>query len=770
MKFVNEILQTKQIKLISFDIFDTIMFRTVNQPKQVFEIVGEKIKSEILDDIGLDPQEFVLVRERAEILARKQGQVLNKDIRVEVTIDDIYNWMPDIISNKERVKEVEIETEHEVCYLNEDMYEMLQKVSKDYKVVLTSDMYLPSAVIQSILENIGFNMNCVDAIFVSCEYGGSKREGKLYEKLMETYGLKAEEILHIGDNSYSDIKSAKMKGIHTFWYDGISNNRHHFPASHLEGLQYGSVATSIWSLRSALAAKYCEDEWFSLGAIIFGPLYACAMEWVLDIADKERVNIIRPLMREGAFLSELLLNAADYRDNTYDIVPLYVSRQAVWLPSLENADVRDVRYVCGTLGLRISDVHKIFRISCKDKLLETYYDVDLAEAKNVIIGEQSLYEYVVEYFSSEESLMLISENARKEKKIACQYYSQMGMEQRCITLDIGWRGTIQHKLNKIIKNAFSREDDIHLLLYAVRDVIANMCDGTTFRWFVSDMGINKNYTKRFVRILEMLNMCYEGTTVGYSLEEGKAIPVLGNVEYGDRTQLDKIYRCQRGIIEFQRQYLQLKQKNSYVAKLHKNPRDVMAIISRFFTLPLPKEAKMFEEFEYDQNIGANILMPIFDEEVVAAIDEFGYAQVEEVFPLRKLEYINWIKGIRTKEMQLEDIYQFSFAQNYWLQAKVIRFCQRILKKCSGKTVVVGAGNVGRLLYYYLNICLSDIEIICFVDNNEELHGMQIDNIPICPMIELPVADNYIIGTVEYISELKKQVEDRVGSQNIFTIF
>ena len=77
-------------KVISFDIFDTLLFRLVDQPKQIFDEIGKKaIKSNLLHNFISD-KEFALLRIKAEQEARKfQSKIKGHS---EVSLQQIYEF------------------------------------------------------------------------------------------------------------------------------------------------------------------------------------------------------------------------------------------------------------------------------------------------------------------------------------------------------------------------------------------------------------------------------------------------------------------------------------------------------------------------------------------------------------------------------------------------------------------------------------------------------------------------------------------------------
>lgn len=188
-------------KIVSFDIFDTLIERECLLPFDVFFLAAMKLYGEK----GMAVR-FTLSRIAAEALSREgmPGR--------ETTLDRIYEFLtweaPAICS----LKEFELSTEQEICRPKKSGIELMNKaLEAQTTVVLTTDMYLPQPFIRQILTKCGI---CgYDRIFLSNEYGRNKSTGTLFETLKETMGVKAGEVLHIGDNIKADYLGARKAGI-----------------------------------------------------------------------------------------------------------------------------------------------------------------------------------------------------------------------------------------------------------------------------------------------------------------------------------------------------------------------------------------------------------------------------------------------------------------------------------------------------------------------------------------------------------------------------
>ena len=180
--------------IISFDIFDTLLFRRVQKPSDVWLILEKKEgkKGFFIDRKKADEKTY------AKAIARGG----------ETTLDEAYSLIPQWASLKEK----ELALEREVLYANKEMIEIwdfLGSIGK--RRVITSDMYLPGDFIRRVLVENG--IEGWDGFYLSNEHDCRKSSGQLFELLINNEGVLPEKILHVGDNELSDVKAPRKLGI-----------------------------------------------------------------------------------------------------------------------------------------------------------------------------------------------------------------------------------------------------------------------------------------------------------------------------------------------------------------------------------------------------------------------------------------------------------------------------------------------------------------------------------------------------------------------------
>lgn len=180
---------------MSFDIFDTLLLRRDTTPESVMGAVAEQIKA--------DAKEFISKRKEAECQARLSAH------GGEVTLDDIYSYLRKDYPTVNPV--MEIEAELDACAANDRVLPLFEWALANRCVVLTSDMYLDSATITSMLAKAG--ITGYEKVFVSNECGCDKRSCGLFRHVAKDLGVDTSDIAHIGDSLKADILGARKAGV-----------------------------------------------------------------------------------------------------------------------------------------------------------------------------------------------------------------------------------------------------------------------------------------------------------------------------------------------------------------------------------------------------------------------------------------------------------------------------------------------------------------------------------------------------------------------------
>lgn len=397
---------------VSFDIFDTLIYRPFASPADLFHIVGARA--------GL--LNFAGVREKCEARARQEKFAASGTY--EVDIDEIYEEVNRLASSFTLAKQLELEAEMELCYANPYMKEVWDILkAKKIRLVVTSDMYMKREFLEELLRKNGFEG--YERLFVSNEYGKGKHDGRLYDTVREY--LACEKIAHVGDNKKSDIDNAKKHGFTPFLY----------PNSSLMGSPYRSDCMSriIGSAYAGVVNNrlHCGLERYPMlyeyGYVYSGIFVLGFCRYIHKIYQETGADRILFLARDGDLLKKVY-------DRLYPDSPtcyfLWSRLAAAKLCAGENI-LDFIRRFVYHKNNGAYTAGKIFRDMGQEELLQGF------EPGDVIIDEKNtnkLEKYILANADR------IAEGYRPDTEGAKRYFARMlSGSRKALAVDVGWEGS-----------------------------------------------------------------------------------------------------------------------------------------------------------------------------------------------------------------------------------------------------------------------------------------------------------------------------------------
>lgn len=265
----------KDIKVISFDIFDTAFFRETFRPKDIFDILENKYKNN-----------FKELRMKAESIAREKFEG-------ECTLGDVYKILPeitDIFKNEiENIKKDEISLELKHIRQNKEIFDFYTSVKDSYKIIYTSDMYLSRELIMSMLKKTGYEEH---PLYLSGELGINKSNGKLYDYILDDLNIKPHELLHIGDNYRSDILVASQKGINTYYcinnYDQSFANESISNKKIISLYNHSDYSTSFL-VKLLTEKENSQADIYNKIGFYWGIIFYNFVKWVVDESNGKKI-------------------------------------------------------------------------------------------------------------------------------------------------------------------------------------------------------------------------------------------------------------------------------------------------------------------------------------------------------------------------------------------------------------------------------------------------------------------------------------------------
>lgn len=214
---VRDTLSSGEVKLLSLDVFDTILIRNNKcELRRFMEMGGEFARLvENESSISLNAADFFLAR----LMATKISYRLSKPVAGcrEGFLDEIHQGICEILGIPIFLKGLTIkaELEYETKALQENpLIEpiLLEAMDCGVSVALISDMYMGRTHISALLERIMPGLFQATSIYSSGDLKISKRAGLLFDYVAERFAAAPSQCLHIGDNLNSDYLIAKARG------------------------------------------------------------------------------------------------------------------------------------------------------------------------------------------------------------------------------------------------------------------------------------------------------------------------------------------------------------------------------------------------------------------------------------------------------------------------------------------------------------------------------------------------------------------------------
>lgn len=588
----------KDYDVISFDIFDTLLFRPFDLPADLFFLVGE----------SFDNMDFKNIRTWAEWNARLKCRKQNG--HMEISLKDIW----ENLEKKAGLPAVdgmraEEDAEQKLCYANPFMSEVYKRLlAMGKKMIAVSDMYLPEECIAKLLENAGYMG--IEKIYVSNAYHKSKAEGGLYHEVIKDWcnidittdkirkgknlsnkrvepltkagtNVKGNSIVHVGDNMHSDVKMAENCGIDVLPYPNINKNVLLYrPAdmSAIVGSAYRAVVSS--HLYNGLHSYGMEYEF----GFIYGGLFAVGYcSFIHEYYMQHGLDKLLFLSRDGDILKQVYDFL--YPEDSTEYV--YWSRKAA-VKLMADEDKYD--YFRRFLYHKVNRNYTIDQILHSMELNNLISQSDLKEGEELTDKNLRLLKRFIEANWGQVLAAYESQLTAAKK-----YYAHiLGGCERVAAVDIGWAGSgavaLSHLTEKVWKipchvtgiiagtnTVHNAEPDASEIFLQKGKLTAYMYSQSHNRDLLKKHDPNKNYNVFWELLLSsptpQFAGFYEGGARGESSRYLEGLDITLAFDRQDMEQ-EGIRRIQEGILDFAHEYQRRFKDFPYMFRI--NGRDAYA--------------------------------------------------------------------------------------------------------------------------------------------------------------------------------------------------
>jgi predicted HAD superfamily hydrolase len=512
---------------ISFDVFDTALRRTVRDPKEVFKLVGDAI----------DNPEFCNIRSNAQRDAHRFGK--------EASLEEIYWQIEQKLDwNRQKTSDVmqlELSTERSVIQpvpYTKSIIDGLRGAG--FSICFVSDMYLPSEFIANVLDELGLRYPG-ERVFVSCEVGKSKRRGTLFPFLKRTI---PDLVAHYGDDYFADVRQADRAGI----------KAEHTPSARPTAFERSLNQTVAEAARIARTnrTQYADKLW-ELGAGFTAPMAHGLLGWLEEEAESSGVDRLLFLARDAQILHALYEGAVPcnyvflsrHSLNNCLFSPMDPSNRE-WIFAVETPTVRNVLSNC---NLTPDDVEtELSRVGVPKTMID----------QSLSIGR--LIRMLEPFFSNKRLQEILRDRQYRQREEFRSYLVNTGVNsnERLGIVDLGWQGSIQRRLTKILPLIGHDRPLKGFYFY---------CQATDINTS-SYLDLNEGWLARYRVLIETMFPAGHGQTISYS--NGK--PVLGEYPHVPEASW-RSFRdgAKSGVEQLRNHRIEPRELREAVEQLAKNP-------------------------------------------------------------------------------------------------------------------------------------------------------------------------------------------------------
>ncbi|AHV99273.1 HAD family hydrolase [Paenibacillus sabinae] len=578
MNHLELIEKIKRVKVVSFDIFDTLILRKIEKPIHVFELIEnfcEKAKETHVE-------EFALKRQQAEKAAR--DNVWMKERRTEVTIDEIYQEFQQETNKPhsvcEALKDLELNFEKLLCTKNEYMYEVYNECLKLNKsIIITSDMYLTHSFIKGLLTENGYKD--YSKIYLSSELKITKATGELYSYIIQDLKIKPDEILHIGDNYHADIEEAQKKGIVTHYYPkcldqnkklSVFQDENSIETNILKGL----INNKLFSSRKGEASY---DFWYYFGYENVGLIYLSFIQWLYANLKQNDIEAVFFLSRDGFIMKKVfeLMGMNQEFSSKY----LYASRRALNFASIKAIDEDSLNFlVSGTSRLKVKEF--LQRIGLNEfEYRERITKVGFPNEDHIVDSGEDYAKLRDLYASLSE---VIADKATKERELLIEYLRQEEFfdYKKIAIVDIGWHGSMQFSLEKMIEDVPDKPEIFGYYFGTYEQAQRYIDQGLKLQGYLCDLGQPDEYYKTIklcVEVFEFIFGAPHGSVINFYRDQGYIKPTLESTDM-DQEKNEKLIAVQNGALDFVKEIEPLVKESSLILDIKTAIRPLQKILSK----------------------------------------------------------------------------------------------------------------------------------------------------------------------------------------------
>jgi FMN phosphatase YigB (HAD superfamily) len=513
------------MKLLSLDIWDTLITRDVHPEQIKFEFAEEYLKlfkNEIKSSLN-DSLKIYQLRNRIELKIAEYSRAMGQsgeykfnDVVTDLmrlTFKDPSHVRPE---NALQLEKLELEIEKKHCLRNKHIDSIIADLKAD-AVILISDFYHSADFLKDLLLSVDSPYSS-QKIYSSCEHGKNKFFGDLFE-LAQKESAQFSEHIHIGDNPTADVNSPAKYGIKPIHY------------THITKLSYPSHLSLEFAQTSSPSNEISK----------FHSIFPSFIDWVRWVALDLKFDHVFYCAREGYYFLELHNSQQKLHRNPLAASVVEASRISTYLPSIEQIEFSSFS--------RLLEQYPDMTLSAFCQTL----DVSTEKFENILarlgfkLTDAAIINLPSLFLDFEFKNFLETEKSEKLKNLKNYFEPMIGNNTSVLFVDIGWRGSIVDNLASIFTSI--EFTSLYLGLYQTNK--STVTNHKKFAFLFNQSG------KHFLEPIypttpfEMLTSSPKASIIAYGVTHS-ASKYRNDNEHSEYRQ--QVQQIQNNILEFQNNY------------------------------------------------------------------------------------------------------------------------------------------------------------------------------------------------------------------------
>lgn len=602
----------------SFDLFDTVISRKTGTPKGIFCMMQQKMQETWPEAAPYFTEHFFDIRIRAEQIAREEAN------REEISLNIIYQTMqrfyPAIPAGK--ISRLEMDLERKYSFgIRKTINTIHFLLDLGKRVIFISDMYLPIQQIREMLEKASPRFTGLP-VYLSSEEGVTKLSGDLYRQALGREHLNPSDLLHTGNDPWTDIRIPAELGIHTL----LCSETELLPPEQAMLTRENDLYAQLMCGASRFTRLTAHDnsDVNRTAATFSGPLFYTCIRPVLARAAEEKNAVVHFMARDGKVLKTiadaiLSVHPLPVRTNYF-----YASRETLIMPSIRDFSER----LHSELNRQSFLDHEETLHSLSQKLflpaeaVQEFLQEKKIRRDKVLKKDECTYFFT--WLSRSKYIPQIRQACEKKRHLLLEYLKELKFfSSSNFIVDIGWTGYTQTALRLML-------DTIPVFCWNL------LCFGglpETERLPVKCLTrLSPVDLYKFCTSLELFCQADHGKTIGYERKDGRIQPLFRSVP---PRYLDWPFeRYYSGLRSFSRNFTLLL-RDFDLDEAEAEPRLRKALLNILKRPPL----------YIAQSVGSILYTRgVLDGQPKEAAPPFTYKMLIRYFLHRNAEITNWYEG------------------------------------------------------------------------------------------------------------------------------